>query len=355
MVRYMEQLDEMLKLFSNAHGVSGYEGNIGQLLKEKLKPYVDEVRTDKLGNLIAIRKRGYPSVMIAAHMDEIGLMCKYVDEKGFVHFVKLGGWFDQTLHSQRVILHTENGDIYGVIGAKPPHAMKEEEKKKPVNADDMFIDIGAKNNTDAENMGVVPGVTITLDRQYASLGNNRVTGKCFDDRAGIVMMVEAMRLIHERKIEATVFAVGTVQEEVGLKGARTSAFGLNPNVSLVSEVTVAGDHPGIEKKHSAIELSKGPAITILDAGGRGLIANENVVKWLKETAKEYDIDIQLDVAEGGTTDATAIHLTKCGIPSSVISIPSRYIHSPVEVVDLEDVKKGAELLARAVETVGRHF
>ncbi|MCL7415427.1 MAG: M42 family metallopeptidase [ANME-2 cluster archaeon] len=351
----MEQLNEMLKRFSNTHGVSGYEGNIRQLLEEKIKPYVDEVRTDKLGNLMAIRKGGHPSVMIAAHMDEIGLMCKYVDEKGFVHFVKLGGWFDQTLHSQRVILHTENGDIYGVIGAKPPHAMKEDERKKPVKAEDMFIDIGAKDQKDAERLGVIPGTTVTLDRQYASLGNNRVTGKCFDDRAGIVMMIEAMRLIHERNIEATVYAVGTVQEEVGLKGARTSAFGLNPSVALVSEVTVAGDHPGIEKKQSAIELSKGPSITILDAGGRGLIATENVIKWLKETAKEYNIDIQPDVAEGGTTDATAIHLTKCGIPSSVISIPSRYIHSPVEVLDLEDLKKGAQLLARAVETVSKHF
>jgi len=351
----MEQLDKMLRLFSNTHGISGYESNVRQLLEEKLKPYSDEVRTDKLGNLIAIRKRGGPSVMIAAHMDEIGLMCKYVDEKGFVYFVKLGGWFDQTLHSQRVILHTEKGDIYGVIGAKPPHAMKDEDKKKPVNAEDMFIDIGAKDEEDAKDLGVIPGVTVNMDRQYTSLANNRVTGKCFDDRAGIVMMIEAMRLIHERNIDVTVFAVGTVQEEVGLKGARTSAFGLDPDVSLVSEVTVSGDHPGIEKKHSTIELSKGPAITILDAGGRGLIATENVIKWLKETAKEFDIQIQLDVAEGGTTDATAIHLTKCGIPSSVISIPSRYIHSPVEVIDLEDLQKGAELLARAVETVSKHF
>jgi putative aminopeptidase FrvX len=352
---FMEQLDENLQIFSNAHGVSGYEGNINQLLEKKLRPYTDEIKTDKMGNLIAIRKRGSPSIMIAAHMDEIGLMVKYVDENGFLHFVKLGGWFDQTLHSQRVILHTEKGDIYGVIGAKPPHAMKEEERKKPVEAENMFIDIGAKDKEDALKMGVIPGVTATLDRQFARLGNNRVTGKAFDDRAGCVMMIEAMRLIHEMDVDATVYAVGTVQEEVGLKGARTSAFGLDPDVAIVSEVTVSGDHPGIEKKHSAVELGKGPAITIVDAAGRGLIVTEKVIKWLKETAQTENIDIQLDVADGGTTDATAIHLTKSGIPSAVISVPSRYIHSPVEVVDLEDLKKSANLIAFAVQSASKYF
>ena len=352
---FMEQLDETLQIFSNAHGVSGYEGNINQLLEKKLRPYTDEIKTDKMGNLIAIRKRGSPSIMIAAHMDEIGLMVKYVDENGFLHFVKLGGWFDQTLHSQRVILHTEKGDIYGVIGAKPPHAMKEEERKKPVEAENMFIDIGAKDKEDALKMGVIPGVTATLDRQFTRLGNNRVTGKAFDDRAGCVMMIEAMRLIHEMDVDATVYAVGTVQEEVGLKGARTSAFGLDPDVAIVSEVTVSGDHPGIEKKHSAVELGKGPAITIVDAAGRGLIVTEKVIKWLKETAQTENIEIQLDVADGGTTDATAIHLTKSGIPSAVISVPSRYIHSPVEVVDLEDLKKSADLIAFAVQSASKYF
>jgi len=351
----MQQLDEILKQFSNAHGVSGYESNVRELLQEYLRPYVDEIKTDKMGNLIATRKGSSPSVMIAAHMDEIGLMCKYVDDKGFIRFVKLGGWFDQTLHSQRVIVHTEKGDIYGVIGAKPPHAMKDEDRKKPVEAEEMFIDIGAKDPADAMAHGVIPGVTVTMDRQYAHLANNRITGKCLDDRAGIVMMIEAMRLLNEWNVDTRVYAVGTVQEEVGLKGAKISAFDLDPDVALVTDVTVSGDHPGIEKKHSAIEMSKGPAVTIIDAGGRGLIATEKVIKWTKETAKEYNIDIQLDVAEGGTTDATAIHLTKSGIPTSVINIPSRYIHSPVEVIDLEDLKAGAQLLARSVETASKYF
>ena len=352
---FMEQLDENLQLFSNTHGVSGYEGNVSQLLEEKLRPYTDEIKTDKMGNLIATRKRGSPSIMIAAHMDEIGLMVKYIDEKGFINFIKLGGWFDQTLHSQRVILHTEKGDIYGVIGAKPPHVMKDEEKKKPVEADNMFIDIGAKDKEDAEKLGVIPGVTATIDRQFTHLANHRVTGKAFDDRAGCVMMIEVMRLIHEMDVDATVYAVGTVQEEVGLKGARTSAFGLDPDVAIVSDVTVSGDHPGIEKKHSAIELGKGPAITIVDAAGRGIIVTEKVIKWLKETAKTENIDIQLDVADGGTTDATAIHLTKSGIPSAVISVPSRYIHSPVEVVDLDDLKKSANLIACAIKSASKYF
>jgi len=283
----MEQIDENLQLFSNAHGVSGYEGNIRQLLEDKLRPYVDDIKVDKLGNLIATRNGSSPSIMIAAHMDEIGLMSKYIDDKGFVHFVKLGGWFDQTLHSQRVILHTELGDIYGVIGAKPPHAMKDEERKKMVEAENMFIDIGAKDEKDAEAMGVIPGVPITLDRQFVRLANNRVTGKSFDDRAGCVLMIEAMRIISEMDVKSTIYAVGTVQEEVGLKGARTSAFGLDPDLALVTDVTVSGDHPGIEKKHSAIEIGKGPAITIADAGGRGLIATEKVIKWFERKTEQH--------------------------------------------------------------------
>ncbi|CAG1004623.1 MAG: M42 family metallopeptidase [Candidatus Methanoperedens sp.] len=343
----------LLERLSNAHGVSGYEGNIRQIIEEEVEPYVDEILTDKMGNLIATKKGKKPVVMLAAHMDEIGLMVKYVDDKGFARFTKTGGWFDQTLLNQRMIMHTENGPIYGVLGSKPPHVIKEEDKKKIIKADDMFIDIGATSKEDAEKIGVKTGTPVTSDIDFKSLGNDFVTGKAFDNRAGCVMLIEALSMMKD--VKATVHAVFTVQEEVGLKGAKTSAFRLHPDVALATDVTITGDHPGIDKKDSSIEVGKGPSVTVSDADGRGIIVPEPVLKWLKEAAGANSIPYQLEVGSGGTTDASAIHLTKEGIPTGVISMPTRYIHTPVSVLSMTDLEKSAELIARAVEIADRFF
>jgi len=348
----MIEIQSLLEKLSNAHGISGREGSVRDIVRGELSSLVDEVRIDALGNLIGTRHGERPSIMVEAHMDEIGLMVKYVDEKGFIRFIRIGGWFDQTLLNQRVILHTPAGPINGVIGCKPPHVMKEEDRKKVIEATDMFIDIGCQNDEEARELGIVPGLPITIDRSFASLKGDRVTGKAFDNRAGIVMMIEAMR---RTKSKSTLYCVGTVQEEVGLKGAKTSAYGLNPDLAIASDVTIPGDHPGIEKKDSPLEIGKGPVVTIADASGRGIIAAPQVVRWLVETAKKFDIAIQLDVAEGGTTDGTAIHLTRSGIPTGVLSVATRYIHSPVEVLSLSDIDKGAELMAKAMETAPKYF
>ncbi|MCE8422411.1 MAG: M42 family metallopeptidase [Candidatus Methanoperedens sp.] len=349
----MTDLKSLLEKLSNAHGVSGYEGNISKIIEEEVRPYVDEISMDKMGNLIATKNGGSPSVMLAAHMDEIGLMIKYVDEKGFARFTKTGGWFDQTLLNQRMILHTENGPMYGVLGSKPPHVIKEEDKKKIVTADDMFIDFGATSKEDADKIGVKAGTPVTSDCEFKVLGNDRVTGKAFDNRAGCVMLIDALRQMKD--VKATVHAVFTVQEEVGLKGARTSAFRLTPDVALATDVTITGDHPGIDKKDSAIEMGKGPSVTVSDADGRGIIVPDSVLKWLKEAAESRNIPYQLEVGSGGTTDASSIHLTKEGIPTGVISMPTRYIHTPVSVLSMSDLEKSAELIARAVEIVDRFF
>ncbi len=349
----MSDLKALLERLSNAHGVSGYEGSVRQIIEEEVRPYVDDIRTDKMGNLITTKRGGSPEVMLAAHMDEIGLMIKYIDDKGFARFTKTGGWFDQTLLNQRMILHTENGPVYGVLGSKPPHAIKEEEKNKIIKAEDMFIDFGATSKDDADRMGVRAGTPVTSDAEFKSLGNDRVTGKAFDNRAGCAMLIMALSQIKD--VKATVYAVFTVQEEVGLKGAKTSAFGLDPDVALATDVTITGDHPGIEKKDSAIEMGKGPSVTVSDADGRGIIVPEPVLKWLKEAADSNNIPYQLEVGTGGTTDASAIHLTKEGIPTGVISMPTRYIHTPVSVLSMSDLEKSAELIARAVEIVDRFF
>ncbi len=350
----MEELKALLEKMANAHGISGDEQNIRNLMENEIKPYVDDIRTDRMGNLITTRKgNGGPTIMLAAHMDEIGLMVQYIDENGFLKFVTIGGWFDQTLHSQRVVVHTKRGPITGVIGSKPPHVMKEEDRKSPVKADEMFIDIGAKDREDAENMGVEVGTTVSMDRQFTPLANGKFTCKSFDNRAGVTLVINAMQQLAQKDLKATVHAVGTVQEEVGLKGARTAAFGLNPDYAIAVDVTFPGDHPGITKTDSALEMGKGAVITVADASGRGLIADKKVVDWLKKTAEEKDIPYQLNVGCGGTTDATAIHLTREGIPSSTISVPTRYIHSPVEVLSIDDLKACADLIANAILNADR--
>jgi putative aminopeptidase FrvX len=323
----MNEIKSLLEKLSNAHGISGREGSVQQIIRGEIASYADEIREDAIGNLIAIKKGENPSIMIEAHADEIGLMVKFVDEKGFIRFIRIGGWFDQTLLNQRVIIHAKFGPIFGVIGGKPPHVMKDEDKKKVIEAKDM-------------------------DRRFVSLQGDRVTGKAFDNRAGVVVMIEALK---RTKSRSNIYAVATVQEEVGLKGAKVSAFGLDPDLALAADVTVPGDHPGIEMKDAAVEVGKGPVITIADASGRGLIASPKVVEWLVETARQNSIAIQLEAAEGGTTDATAIHLTKAGIPTGVISVATRYIHSPVEVISLNDINNAADLMARALETAPSYF
>jgi putative aminopeptidase FrvX len=205
----------LLEKLSNAHGISGYEGNIRDIIQKEIKPCVDEVRVDNFGNLIAIKKGKSPSVMIAAHMDEIGLMVKYIDDEGFIWFAKVGGWFDQTLLNQRVLLHGKKGVVAGVIGSKPVHVMEEEEKKKPIAAKDMFIDVAASSRDEATALGIEPGVPASLDQRLTGLSGDRVTGKAFDDRAGTMVLITALQKIAGLKIEPTVMAVFTVQEEVG--------------------------------------------------------------------------------------------------------------------------------------------
>jgi endoglucanase len=233
--------------------------------------------------------------------------------------------------------------------------MKEADRKKPVDSKDMFVDVGASSADNAADMGIEVGTAISIDRNFTLLANDRITGKALDNRAGVALLIEAMKRISKIDIKSTVHAVFTVQEEVGLKGARTSAFGLNPDVAIALDVCVAGDHPGITKTESAMVVGKGAVITVMDAGGRGVITHPSVLKWLRETADENKIPYQLDVSDGGTTDATAISLTREGIPSGVLSMATRYIHSPVEVLSLDDMKACADLIVHAVGTAEKWF
>ena len=349
-------ISAVLSRLADAHGLSGYEDDVAAILQELLEPLVDEVTTDRMGNVVAVREGDGPTVMIAAHMDEIGLMVSHVDDDGFLRFVPVGGWSDQTILGQRVLVHTRAGHrVPAVVGSRPPHLMDAEERKKLVKIKDMFLDCGATSAEDVEAMGIEIGSSATIDRQLTPLGSGLVTGKALDNRAGCAMMVAALAHLKNRKVRATIQAVGTVQEEVGLKGARTSAYGLSPDVAIATDVTIPGDHPGVTKSESPVALGKGPVITIIDSAGRGVIVPRPVLRWLRETAEKSSISHQLQVGNGGTTDATAIAITKTGIPCSVVSVATRYIHSPVEVLSLQDLEQGAALIAAAIQSAHLYF
>ncbi|HJJ93780.1 MAG TPA: M42 family metallopeptidase, partial [Methanocorpusculum sp.] len=308
---------------------------------------VDEIKTDRMGNLIAVKKGDDFKIMLAAHMDEIGLMVQYIDEKGFIRFVGVGGWYNPVLVSQRVILHGEKGDIPGVLGMKPPHVMEEADRKKPIELANLFIDVGAHSAEEVEAMGITVGTTVTIDRDYQPLAGTVVTGKALDNRVGCAMLIGALK---EMESKHTIYAVFTVQEEVGLKGAKTAAFSLNPDVAIATDVTIPGDSPGIERRKAPVFMGEGPVVVMVSASGRGHLADPRMVDWLKKTAKKHDIKIQIEVGDGGNTDASAINFERGGIPSVPVSVPARYIHSPVEVIDLKDLQGAIELLRLAVKT-----
>ncbi len=338
---------ELLRKLSDAHGVSGCEGSIRDIIRAEVAGSVDEIRGDSMGNLIAVKRGDDFSVMLAAHMDEIGLMVQYIDEKGFIRVVPIGGWFGPVLYTQRVILHGKNGPVMGVLGAKPPHMLKEEERKKEIKIEDMFVDVGAASEDEVKSLGIEIGTPITIDREFTDLAGNRVTGKALDNRVGVAMLIRALQRMESPH---TVYAVFTVQEEVGLKGAKVSAYSLNPDCAIATDVTIPGDHPGIEKKDASVEMGRGPVVSIVNASGRGLISDPRMVAWLRETAERKKIPCQVEVGTGGNTDATIIHLERGGIPSVPLSIAARYIHSPVEVVDIGDIEVAINLLVEALKT-----
>jgi putative aminopeptidase FrvX len=345
-------LNENLEQLSNACGVTGREEEVRNLMIKLMKPYVDKITVDNFDNVIAVKKgkKGFPKVMLAAHMDEIGLMVKTINKEGFLQFAKMGGIDDRILLAQKVIVYTKKGPLHGIIGSKPPHIQKEEERKKIVAYDELFIDIGAESREDANSMGATVGDPIGFDVKYVQIGKDTIIGKAFDNRAGCAVMIETLSQLE--KTECTIFAVGTVQEEVGLRGAGTAAFSVDPDVALALDVTVAGDVPGVREFDTSVKMGKGPALTVSDSG---LIANPKVLRWLREVAENAKIPYQLETGLLGTTDAARISLTRQGVPSGTICIGTRYIHSPVSMMSLKDAENSAKLTTAAIRNIKKYF
>jgi endoglucanase len=283
-------------------------------------------------------------------MDEIGLLIKTISKEGFLRFAKMGGIDDRILLAQKVIVCTEKGILHGIIGSKPPHIQKEEERKKVITYDDLFIDIGARNLEEAKKMGVKIGNPIGFDIKFVKVGRNIVIGKAFDDRVGCAVMVEAMKRL--KKTDCTVYAVGTIQEEVGLRGATTAAFGIYPDIGIALDVTIAGDVPGVKETEAPIKMRKGPSIEVADAG---LITHPKVLSLLIDVAEKNKIPYQLETGLPGATDAARISLTREGVPCGVISVPTRYIHSPASMLCLDDAEKTVKLVVAVIQEIPKRF
>ena len=341
---------ELMKELCLAPGVSGSEEEVAKIIARELKDVADTIETDSMGNIIVTKKgdKKAPKVMLAAHMDEIGLMVRYIDDNGFIRFSTIGGINDQMLMNQTVTVHSSVGEnVIGVIGSKPPHVTPPEERKKVVKYDDMFIDIGAKDKEEAEKM-VRIGDVMTFNAIFAEYPNNIVMGKAIDNRAGCYVLIEVLKRINTK---ATVYCVGTVQEEVGLKGAKTVSFRLNPDLAFALDVTLSGDHPGIKPDEAPVVMGKGPSVILADASGRGILTQKSVKDMLIKAGDENDIPYQLEVSDGGTTDGTAIHLTREGIPTGVLSVPTRYIHTPVSLCSMDDVESTIQLIVEAINSL----
>ena len=339
---------EMICKLTESFGLPGHEDEIARLMVAEFRKIGYKTEIDRFGNVVARSPAAKKApLMLGAHMDEIGLLVKFINDKGFLRFVKMGGIDNRILVNQRVVISTGKGKIYGVIGNKPPHMQKSEDMKVAIDNKSMFIDIGAKNKKDAEKMGVKIGDPVFFDIATKLLNNKLVTGKAIDNRIGCYVLLEVAKKVKGKNV----VLVGTTQEEVSTfgKGAMIAAYNLQPASFIAVDTSIAGDHPEMSEDEALIQIGKGPAICIVEAGGRGNVADSQLTKACLSVAKKAKVPYQLEVIEGGATDAASVYGERGGIPSIAICVPTRYIHSNVAVCSLDDVDRTTGYIVKLVE------
>jgi putative aminopeptidase FrvX len=334
---------KLLKELTETSGISGYETPIRAVVREYLTNY-GELSQDKIGSVICLKKgtSEKPRIMLAGHMDEIGFMVKQITPEGFIKFLPLGGWFDQVLLGQRVIIHTRRGEVIGVIGAKPPHLLPADEREKVVKRKDMYIDIGATSIDEVEASGVRLGDPIIPRADFIELaGGKTYLSKAFDDRVGTALVISALKELQEKSHPNSVYGVATVMEEVGLRGATTSVRAVDPDLAIILESDIAGDVPGIKPEESSIKLGRGPTVILYDAR---MIPNIRFRDFVLDVALKNNISIQLSAIEAGATDGGIIHLHGLGVPTIVIGVAARHIHSDSSIIHRQDYDDAVKLL-----------
>ncbi len=338
---------EFLERILQTPSTSGYESPVQQIVRDYAAQFADEVTADVHGNVMAVNNPGAPlRVMLAGHCDQIGLAVQHIDEEGYLYAIPVGGWDPQMLVGQRMTVWADGGPVCGVVGKKPIHLMTDEDRKKVPKMKDLWLDIGAADKAEAEAL-VRVGDSVTVELAFRRLLNNRAASPAMDDKCGAWVVLEALRRADKSKLQCAVYAVSTVQEEVGLRGAKTSAFGIDPQIGVAVDVTHATDCPTVEKKEEGdIRLGGGPVVY------RGPNFNPKVVQQLLEIAGGQEIPCQVGASGRPLgTDANVIQLSRAGVATALVSIPNRYMHSPVEVISLDDIDRAADLLARFVEKI----
>ena len=342
--------NELLEELTNAYGPSGFEGPVRDIMRRELEPLSDHVEVDGIGSLIA-RKDGTgdsPRIMIAAHMDEVGLMVKRVTDGGYVKFQALGGGLDSALVGQRFVILTSKGPIQSITGMKTIHVMTPEARSAGFKRDGMFLDVGAADKEDAvSRLGIRPGDPIAPDSKFEALnGSDYLLGKAWDARVGLAIMIEVMRSIQESPIQGTLFAVSTVQEEVGLRGAKTSSFLVNPDIGINIESGVAADYPGITQDEAQERLGNGPGIFLHDTT---MLPNLKLRDLVIDVSEENNIPLQFEVLAGYGEDGAEMQRAFGGAPVVNISVPVRYLHTHNGIIHRRDIDQAAQLVAKLVQ------
>ncbi len=334
---------KLLKKLTQASGIAGREERIREIVKDELNDLMDEVSVDAMGNVIGFKKgKGNKKVMLCGHMDEIGFIVSHIDDKGFLRLNPVGGFDPRTLVAQRVNVHGRE-DLKGVLmpGVKPIHLMTAEEAKKTLKVQDFFVDLG-RSKEEVEKL-VRVGDFVTLDRNFEEIGDN-FSVKAIDDRAGVYIMIEAIRALKEHDVD--IYAVATVQEEQGLRGATTGAYGIQPDIGVALDSTIAADIPGGQPHAVVTKLGDGAAIKLMDSAS---ISNHKLVDFMRDLAEKNEINYQMEILPRGGTDAGAVERARTGCPVITLSLPTRYVHSNVETANKNDLKDTVKLLSKFLE------
>lgn len=332
--------------YSNINGISAFEEKVAEEIKKDLKDLKGlKFERDNLGSIAVIKKskiKDAPTLAIYTHMDEVGFMVTNITSRGFIYFTPIGGWWGHVVLAQKLTITNSKGKEYvGVVGSMPPHLLDAAASKNVLGIDKMFIDLGLDSKEEVDKLGIQVGdmITPTQETAFTSTNQDRVIGKAHDNRISVVAGLEIMRRLEGVELPTNLILVGTTQEEVGLRGARTSAFKWTPDVGFAVDVTFCYHTPGM--KESKTKLGSGPALSLFDSY---TIANKNLIQKVKDVAKENKIEYTIDSMTGGGTDAGAVQLAKDGVKSMTISIPSRYMHSHNSIIDVNDVAKVADLV-----------
>lgn len=341
---------ELFRTLTELQGASGFEHDVRRFMKQELSKYSDEIVQDRLGSIFGLKKgdENGPRVLVAGHMDEVGFMVTQITKNGMVRFQTLGGWWSQVLLAQRVQIMTDNGPIIGVVGSVPPHLLSDEQRNRPMDIKNMLIDIGADSREEAHEIGVKPGQQIVPICPFTPMANpKKIMAKAWDNRYGCGLAIELLKELKDEKLPNTLYSGATVQEEVGLRGAQTAANMIQPDIFYALDAGPANDASGDKTQFG--QIGKGAVLRLYD---RSMVTHRGIREFILDTAETHNIPYQYFVSQGGT-DAGRVHTSNSGVPSAVIGVCARYIHTHASILHIDDYAAAKELLIQLVKATDK--